>query len=230
MFLFVLIAAALISIIAGIDRTAGPQIMLSRPLVAAPLTGLVLGNGMIGLEVGVLLELIWLAWVPAGASIPPDDTQIAVGATFLSVVFTEYWKADPTAMAVFAVLISCPLGRIGVFFDRLARGYNDRGNSRLLRSVKNGVLEEVEGVHLLGLLYFGLSSVLSFLVIVLAGTVILLNFYPLVEKLLLMGSNFLKTAFPLIGAATIIGTIRLGHTVTLFLVSFMSTLLLLWYF
>ncbi|NLC72045.1 MAG: PTS sugar transporter subunit IIC [Desulfuromonadaceae bacterium] len=230
MFLFELTAAALISVVAGIDRTAGPQIMLSRPLVAAPLTGLVLGSPVLGLEVGILLELLWMARVPAGASIPPDDTQIAVGATFLSVVFADYFRADPQAVMVLAVLISCPLGRIGVYFDRRAREFNDRGNARIQRSVKAGNIEEVEGVHLLGLLYFGLSSLLSFLVIVLAGAVILMISFASLEKLLLLGGGFIKTIFPLIGAVAIIGTMRIHYTVTLFMASFTSTLLLLWYF
>jgi PTS system mannose-specific IIC component len=230
MFLLELTAAALISVIAGLDRTAGPQIMLSRPLVAAPLTGLVLGSPLVGLEVGALLELLWLARVPAGASLPPDDTQIAVGATFLSVLFIGYWKADPTAVVLFSILISCPLGRIGVFFDRRARELNDRGSVRLQGSVRDAVQGGVEKTHLLGLVYFALSSLSSFLVIVLVGSIILLNFFPLVEKLMLMGSDFLETALPLVGAVAIIGTMRIRHSVTLFLASFTSTLLLLWYF
>ena len=230
MFLFELILASMVSIVAGIDRTAGPQIMLSRPLVAAPLTGLLLGNPLTGLEVGILLELLWLSRVPAGAAIPPDDTQVAVGATFLSVIFTDYLKAEPVAVMLFTVLICCSLGRIGIYFDRRARQFNGRGMARIQQSVKNGVVEEIDGVHLLGLLYFALSSLFSFLVIVFAGAAIILIFFPFIEKLLLMGGNYLKTAFPLVGAMAIIGTMRIRYSFTLFLASFTSTLLLLWYF
>ena len=222
--------AALISVAAGIDRTAGPQIMLSRPLVAAPLTGLALGDPLAGLQVGVLLELLWLCRVPAGSAIPPDDTQIGVGATFLSIVFAKVLKADPLAVMLFAVLVSCLAGRVGVFFDRRARQGNGRGIARIQQAVREGILEETEGVHLLGLLYFALSSLATFLVIVLVGAVCLWWFFPLLEKLLLMGGGYLKTAFPLVGAVAILGTLRIRYTVTLFLASFTSTLLLLWYF
>lgn len=230
MYWFEIAVAALVSVFAGIDRTAGPQVMLSRPLVVGPLTGLLLGNPLAGLEVGILLELLWLARVPAGASIPPDDTQVAVGATFLAIIFADYWKADWSAVVIFAVLIAAPLGRVGGYLDRRARELNGRECLRIQRSVKNGVLEEVEGAHLIGLLFFATSSLLSFLVIVLLGSSVMLIFFPMVEKLLLLGGGFMKTAFPLIGAAAIIGAMRIHHAVSFFLVSFTATLLLLWYF
>lgn len=230
MYLSELCLASLVSVFSGIDRTAGPQIMLSRPLVAAPLTGLALGNPLIGLEVGGLLELLWLCRVPAGATIPPDDTQIGVGATFLAIVFADYLKTDPLSVMLFSVLVACPLGRMGSYFDRWARHVNGKGNARILRSVREGVLEEVEGVHLSGLLSFGLASWFSFLSIVLMGGGALVLFYPWMEKLLLLGGGYLKTAFPLVGIMALLGTMRVRYSLTLFLTSFASTLLLLWYF
>ena len=68
-------------VLTGLDRVALVQMMISRPLVAGPLTGLVLGKPLLGLEVGMLLELLWLGRLPVGAAIPPDDTQVSVGAT-----------------------------------------------------------------------------------------------------------------------------------------------------
>lgn len=42
--------AGSLAMIAGIDRIAFGQFMISRPLVIGPLTGLVFGNAMIGLK------------------------------------------------------------------------------------------------------------------------------------------------------------------------------------
>ena len=72
--------AGLVAMLTGLDRVALVQIMISRPLVAATLTGWVLGNPLIGMEIGMMLELLWLGRLPVGAAIPPDDTQVAVGA------------------------------------------------------------------------------------------------------------------------------------------------------
>jgi PTS system mannose-specific IIC component len=79
-----------ISLLAGIDRTAAMQFMVSRPIVAAPVTGLVLGEPLVGLQVGVLIELLWLGRLPVGAAIPPDDTQIAVGGTALAIIMGHW--------------------------------------------------------------------------------------------------------------------------------------------
>ena len=47
--------AGMISVLTGLDRVALVQIMISRPLVAGPLTGWVLGDPLVGLEIGMLL-------------------------------------------------------------------------------------------------------------------------------------------------------------------------------
>ena len=59
---------ALVSLICGLDRVAILQIMISRPIVAAPLTALLLGDPLIGLQIGVMVELLWLARLPVGAA------------------------------------------------------------------------------------------------------------------------------------------------------------------
>lgn len=76
---------ASVAVISGLDRTAFPQIMISRPIVVGPLTGWLLGNPSAGLQVGLLVELLWLGRLPVGAAIPPDDTQVTVGATALAI-------------------------------------------------------------------------------------------------------------------------------------------------
>ena len=64
----------------ALDRTAAFQIMVSRPLVAGTLGGLLAGNWEIGLLVGVSLELYFLSEMPVGTNIPTDDTLLALAA------------------------------------------------------------------------------------------------------------------------------------------------------
>ncbi|MBC7186305.1 MAG: PTS sugar transporter subunit IIC [Calditrichaeota bacterium] len=59
----------LICLIGGVvasDTTAAFQVLISHPLVACTLAGLVLHDLQLGLTVGILLELPWLAEVPVG--------------------------------------------------------------------------------------------------------------------------------------------------------------------
>jgi len=58
--------------VCGVDLVSGPQALLSRPLVAAFLGGLVVGAPLPGLAVGALLELFALETLPVGAARYPD--------------------------------------------------------------------------------------------------------------------------------------------------------------
>ena len=100
--------AGLVAMLTGLDRVALVQVMISRPLVAAPLTGLVLGNPLLGLEVGMLLELLWLGRLPVGAAIPPDDTQVAVGATVLVFSMGQMLNLVGMPMVILAFLVARP--------------------------------------------------------------------------------------------------------------------------
>lgn len=52
-----------------------------RPVCIGPLVGLVMGNLKIGLEVGVAVELMFLAVVFVGVAIPPDEVLSSAIAT-----------------------------------------------------------------------------------------------------------------------------------------------------
>ena len=68
----------------GLDVVCFPQMMVSRPLVAATLGGALAGDSTTGVLVGVTLELIALATLPFGASRYPEWGSAAVVAGALS--------------------------------------------------------------------------------------------------------------------------------------------------
>lgn len=64
----------------GLDATSGPQLMFSRPIVAATLAGLALGRPAEGLLVGALLEAFAVIVLPVGAARYPESGTAAVAA------------------------------------------------------------------------------------------------------------------------------------------------------
>lgn len=73
----------LLSLLGGVlalDATSFGQFMLSRPLIAAGLAGMIAGNPEGGIVVGVLLEAIHLAVLPVGAARYPEAGPAAVAA------------------------------------------------------------------------------------------------------------------------------------------------------
>ena len=225
-------AASFVSVVAGLDRTASLQLMLSRPIVAAPLTGWLIGAPFVGLEVGLLVELLWLCFLPVGSAIPPDDTQVSIAATLLAGGGDYYGEAGSLALVVTAVFCCCPLGMIGQIFDGWVRQFNGRLLSSAQRAVAEGHLKVVGTSHLKGLLAFGLASWASFLVITLTGAGLLYLFFVVLKmgESLEPVAGFLRILFPLVGAAAILANMKVRRSVTLFLASFVSTLMLLWAF
>ena len=220
--------AGLVAMLTGLDRVALVQVMISRPLVAAPLTGWLLGYPMVGLEVGMLLELLWLGRLPVGAAIPPDDTQVAVGATVLTLSVGPMLGLHGMPFVILAVLIAIPLGKFGQVFDRLARHVNDRLAVSGERALAAGRTRAMGRYHLLGLASFALASLATALVIVLVGSLILYEAAPFLIGAVRKAGLSLQYSLILVGAASLLGTINVNRSISLFCAAFTGTLLVLW--
>ena len=71
----------LLSLLAGIlaiDDKAGWQSLLSQPLFAGVVVGMLLGEVTTALKVGLVLELVWLSVMPMRATRRPDAVAGAV--------------------------------------------------------------------------------------------------------------------------------------------------------
>ena len=217
-----------LAVLLGLDRTAFLQCMVSRPLVAAPLTGWLLGVPLAGFEVGMLLELLWLGRLPVGSVIPPDDTQVAIGATALALTMERLLGLHGMPMVILCVLTAIPLGKLGQYADDRARQANDRLAREALAAAANGDDRRIERLHLCGLWHFALAGLLTCLVIVAAGTVLLYPLAPLLIGAVRETGLSLQYSFTLIGAAVLLGTLNVSRGLYLFGVAFVATLLVLW--
>lgn len=220
--------AAGVAVFSGLDRTAFMQLMISRPIVAAPLTGWLLGDTLAGLQVGAMVELLWLGRLPVGAAIPPDDTQVAIGSTVLAITMGNRMELLDPAFVILCTLIAMPLGKVGQLFDRWARNWN----GRLLQKAQDSLAEEqfraAEQAHLWGIGHFALASLATFATIVIVGSFLLSELAPMLLRPVTDAAPWLKVAFPVMGTAIILSSINVRRSLTLFGASFASALLMLW--
>lgn len=223
-----LLLGALISLVCGLDRVAILQIMISRPIVAAPLVATLLGEPLTGLQIGIMVELLWLARLPVGAAVPPDDTQVAIAGTVLTIVLGHSLGASEPELMILCLLIAIPLGKIGQYFDHYARHYNVRLSQRVEAAFERGSLLVAELQHLRGLFSFSTAAVATYVVIMLGGFIIVPFVWPLLQQPLQYSTGWLQLAFPLIGIAVILGTINVSRVITLFCASFCMAFLLMW--
>ena len=219
---------ALVSLICGLDRVAILQIMISRPIVAAPLTALLLGDPMIGLQIGVMVELLWLARLPVGAAVPPDDTQVAIASSVLVIILGQSLPASGTELLLLCMFVAVPLGKVGQYFDRYARQYNVRLVKQVSAALSRGSFLAAEGQHLRGLISFSLSSLGTYIIIILGGWSVIPLLWPYVQQPLSYSSSWMQLAFPLVGITVILGTINVSRAITLFCASFCMAFLLMW--
>lgn len=219
--------AGVVAVVAGLDRTAMLQVMMSRPLVVAPVVGLLFGCPEEGLQIGLMCELLWLGRLPVGAAIPPDDTQVAIGATTL-VAIQGPVEAGGLPLALLCLLVAIPLGKAGQIFDLKAREWNGRLQQRWDVCLDAGDLASLERIHLRGVLHFAIASIGTFLVVVSAGSLLVETLKPMVLPMLIPVAGWLRLSLVAIGVAAIVGSLNVGRTLTLFCASFLTGLMVLW--
>jgi len=214
------------AVLLGLDRTAALQIMISRPLVAGPLVGLLLGDAMTGLTVGMLLELLWLCRMPVGASIPHDDTQVTVGATTLAIALSGS-AGRGVGLTLCALLVALPLGKIGQVIERTVRSRNQRLPAAAQRALNHGRLPAIEKLHLLGLGNFALGALTTYTAIVLIGHWLVITGGPYFLDLLTQQAAWIKLALILVGVATLLQALNVRRAYALFFGGFLLTFLFL---
>ena len=83
----------------GLDATGAGQFMVSRPIVAGLLTGLLVGDPVLGMSIGALLEMFLLVSFPTGGSGFPESATASVVAVTVGATL-EGPGALPLALAL----------------------------------------------------------------------------------------------------------------------------------
>ena len=133
------VIAAVIGGLAAVERKGALQLMLSRPIVLAPLLGWALGDPRGGLVLGVPLELIFLGGVNLGGSLPDNETLLAAALT--SAVVPAGIAAGTGVDAPLAALglaLLYPLAVAGRRLDRATERHNARLSEEALARAAAG--------------------------------------------------------------------------------------------
>lgn len=145
--------------------------MVSRPIVAAPIVGYLLGDAITGLLIGGVLELLWIGEIPIGGHIPAHEVMLTVIITAVSLMGQKalneigfdmlgIYGANILFVLGFTVLIALPMDMICKKADGAARVFNAR-----FFHAASAALEKdfVHGVVIHNLNGIGIFFVLNFL-------------------------------------------------------------------
>ncbi len=172
-------SALLVAVIGGfvdLDSTATWQLMISQPVVAAPLTGLFLGHAFgeaaaglkLGLMVGTILQLVWIEKLPLGMNVPPDAALASVLSVALGYTAghgNESYVEREVCNTV-ALLLAVVLGLAGRSLDIFIRKLNTSLDGWVSRKIDSGHLSALSTGHTLGgFLTFSKAFIFCFLVV-----------------------------------------------------------------
>lgn len=89
------------------------QFFTYRPIVVGPVVGLIMGDVGIGLQVGVIIELMFLGQIFVGTAVPPEETfSTAIAAAFAVI-------SGDTVIALATALPIAVLGQMGMYFRNM---------------------------------------------------------------------------------------------------------------
>jgi mannose/fructose/N-acetylgalactosamine-specific phosphotransferase system component IIC len=142
-----LLPLALLGGVLGLDVVSFPQAMISRPIVAATLGGVFVGDPLGGLLIGSVLELIALDTLPLGASRYPEwgSASVVGGALFGS------HPSQPAGAMAIAVLGTLAAAWVGGWTMVKLRWQNARWARKRRDALAEGSREAIVGLQLLGL-------------------------------------------------------------------------------
>jgi PTS system mannose-specific IIC component len=131
----------------GLDVVSFPQAMISRPLVAATLSGALVGHTMSGLLMGAALELIALETLPFGAAKYPEWGSAATvgGGLFAS------FPTHPAGSMTMAMVAAIATGWIGAWTMYQLRRLNARKANAHRNALEAGARGTVIGLQLFGM-------------------------------------------------------------------------------
>ena len=130
----ILILKALISSsLAGLlelDSVQAGQFLLSRPALIGPLLGVLNGCVLEGARLGILIELIYIDFIPVGGIVPPNGAvAAAVG------VLAHAWAGLAPSLAFFTGLLA---GAMYSFVEYRLRSFRSRRNVVIEAEIRAG--------------------------------------------------------------------------------------------
>ena len=138
-----------ISVLLGVlnlDVTAFGQFMVSRPIVVGPLVGWVMGQPGLGLEIGAIIELIWIGDVPVGAHLPPDLLMLTGISTACAAGLLN-GRVPAEAAVTFGMCVGIPLALFSTEVENIMRKLHVRWMHFAQRMAMSGHFRTFEWVN-----------------------------------------------------------------------------------
>ncbi len=197
------------------------QAMISRPIVIAPVIGLILNNPYAGLIIGAMIEMFWIDRVPIGIYIPPNDSLVAVLATSLAILAGAKLGSVSPELIAFSILLFIPFGILAKQIDILIIKSNDHLSDQALEDAKNSDIRAIEQKTYLGLLKTLLFYIVYLLVLQAICIPAVIWVYPKLAPAIIKMLTMIYYFLPILGIAVALNTIKLRGAIPVFCAIFL---------
>lgn len=203
------------------------QAMISRPVVIAPIVGLLLNNLYAGLIVGALIELIWIDRLPIGTYIPPNDSVAAVVATAVAAIAGSRLGSVSPELIALSVLLAIPCGMLAKQIDVMIVQSNNILSDKALADAQKGDVRAIERKNYLGLIRVFLFYAVFLLAVQAVLVPSVMWVFPRLNDILLRALSFTYYFLPLLGIAVAINMLKLRNTIPIVCAVFLVVAVLL---
>ena len=203
------------------------QVMISRPLVVAPIIGLVLGDPYTGLIAGALMELFWSDRLPIGTYIPPNDSLVSVLIVSSAILVSRAVDDDVRGLLALSVLLYVPMGKVTQIVDTLIIKANDKLSENALAKAGQGDIAGAARQHVMAIARSLCCNFLIIMVSLGSGVVFMVWAYPFLPQSAIHALNLIYFFLPLIGVAVAMNTIRFDGIIPVFCTVYMIFMILL---
>ncbi len=213
-----LLQAILLGLIAffGYMHSYVGSTMHNRPIIIAPLVGLVLGDMQKGIMIGATLELIWMGAFPIGASNPPDMVSGSIIGTAFAIISGQEISA--------AVALAVPVASLVLIFDNaMMTFFVPALSAKADRYAASGDYKGVERMHYFAVL--GLKGALSVIVAIgyYIGAPLVTGILSMIPPFVTEGLNVATGLLPAIGFAMLAKMIVTKKLIPFFFLGFLLT-------
>ncbi|MFC4620288.1 PTS system mannose/fructose/sorbose family transporter subunit IID [Camelliibacillus cellulosilyticus] len=186
--------------------------MISRPIFAGPLLGLIMGDLGTGLAVGASVELIFMGVLPIGGSVPPN-AQIA---GLLGTAFAILSGGKPEV----GIALALPIGILAQFLIMLGWNFNIFLVHRADKHLQQGEIKKAERTHLGGLLVFFIVFFIPTFLAIYFGSDLVKQVVNSIPKSLMDGLTVASGLLPAIGMAMLLKMMNFRKFWPFFLIGF----------
>lgn len=223
-----LLLIALCGGVVGLDRRGAFQAMISQPLVAVPLLGFALGHLELGLQLGALLQLLWMSSMLFGANTPPNETLSSMAVAGMVLLYGKHIAAPDVALWTIAILLAVPLGPLGRHIDMRLERLNLTLSEQAVAAAAEGRDAVIDRLPWVGLArVFSLHAALIALVSGL-GLLLLAAVHPFLGGSLRAAMIVVGTYLvPALGVAVALSLVRRRRGIAIAAVAFVAVVMLI---